>query len=220
MLMDIPATISSLLNLRVTFPGKSVFDIRPTDIREREYFYYEWLNENWQSEYLPPLDEYIIRGSVFEKRSWRYSTPLSNKLSSSTEKIIFGSKDAAPFLGYGWSFREAEPTNKDMTFTWALGGAASLNLALPKTQVRLTANVRSIFYGDPQIVTVKVDGKVVGSWENTNPNNWERHSVLIENNDRRPNISIVEFTFSRFVEPNDKRERRLALLFESITLGK
>jgi hypothetical protein len=108
--------------------------------------------------------------------------------------------------------------NEGMTLTWAVGDSASIRLSLPKTQVRLTANVKSIFGVGKQSVTVKVDGKEVGGWKNTKWSEWERKSVMINPDPNRPSVSNVEFIFSQYLKPTVEEYRRLALEFESIVL--
>jgi hypothetical protein len=70
-LADIPATIGSLVGLQGKFDGRSVFEVDPNEMRERRFYYYEWRHEHWQGTFLPRLDEYIIKGSVFNRDSWR-----------------------------------------------------------------------------------------------------------------------------------------------------
>lgn len=217
MLLDIPSTISGLLNLDARFPGMSVFAGQSTDFRERKYYVYEWRHANWQAEYLPPLDEYSIKGGVIEKRSWTVEPHLPQSGSYTTNEIKLGTKDAAPFIGYGWSYREIDPTRKSMGVTWAIGDSASIIISLPKEQVKMIANVKSIFYGIPQNVAVKVDEKLAGSWNMTNPPQWEQHSVLIPADRLRPKLSTIKFIFSQHRTPTKLGERRLALLFESLS---
>ncbi len=71
MLTDLPATISSILNLKEQFSGRSMFEIDPNETRERTFFYYKWRHENWLDEYFKRIDEFIIEGSVFDLTSWR-----------------------------------------------------------------------------------------------------------------------------------------------------
>jgi len=69
-LTDIPATVSAVLGLNERFDGKSLYEIAPEEDRERRFYYYKWKHENWQSDYFERLEEFIIRGSVFDKCSW------------------------------------------------------------------------------------------------------------------------------------------------------
>jgi hypothetical protein len=219
MLMDIPATINSILNLHETFPGKSAFDVQPKEIRKRKFNYFNYSLVNWESDYLPPLDEYTITGSVFERSSWRISLYPTQVMSYSTNKIDLGTKESGQFLGFGWSYREEIPGNENMNATWAEGNSAAIYVALPKTQVKLTANIQSPIKSGEQSVIVMVDGKEVGSWINLKLGKWEKYSVVIEANQNRPSVSIIKFIFSKHTEPNENEYRRLALLFESITIS-
>ncbi len=69
-LTDIPATISSFVGFDKEFDGRPVFDVDPDEVRERWFYFYEWRHEHWQSTYLPRLDEYMVKGSVFDRNSW------------------------------------------------------------------------------------------------------------------------------------------------------
>ena len=119
-------------------------------------------------------------------------------------------------MRFGWS--ENEINDKGVTFNWAVGNSASLHLSLPKVKaVVLTANIESLPFGNPQLVTIKVDDKEVGTWELTPPWKLEEHSVVIPQNENRPDVSIVEFIFSQYRKPKGD-SRTLAVAFESITL--
>lgn len=69
-LTDIPSTISAIMGLDQEFPAQSVYEIDPNNNRKRKFFYYKWKHENWQSDYFDRLDEFIIKGSVYDKASW------------------------------------------------------------------------------------------------------------------------------------------------------
>ena len=70
-LTDIPATIGYFFSLNEKFDGRSVFEVDPDEVRERRFYFYEWQHEHWQSTYLPRIDEFVIKGSVFDRNSWR-----------------------------------------------------------------------------------------------------------------------------------------------------
>ena len=223
MLTDIPATISSVLALNDDFPGDSVFQVNPDENRERRYYHYKWRHEHWQAEYLPILHEYLIKGSVFDGDSWsiglRYLQPSLHG-SFLTRKIGFGTPSASKFLLDGWSSDEKD-SKEGLTFNWALGNSASIFLSLPKDEVVvLTANVKTLKFVKPQRVTIKVDGKEIGMWEIGSAWKWEKHSIVIEPDEHRPDVSVVDFVFSEYYEPDERVKRPLAVLFESITLNK
>lgn len=112
---------------------------------------------------------------------------------------------------------------------WALGRQASLCLSLPKDRpIILTAAVKTFQFQEPQTISVAVDGKnnavwkltpIASNWET--PWNWDKHSLLIEPDPQRPEVSTIEFTFSQHHRPRaqENDQRPLAVLFQSITLS-
>lgn len=223
MLTDIPATISSLLKLNEDFPGLSVFEIDPTMDRKRRYYHYKWRHEHWQADFFSRLDEYFIKGSVFDMASWQkgltYFPPNgSNGSAYGIQKIDFGSAEATKFKRSGWGGDERS-SGGNYTFNWALGSSASIFLSLPKNEtVLLTANVKSLPFTKPQHITIKVDGKEIGSWELSASWNLAKHSIVIGRDKHGPNVSVVEFFFSQHQSPEGDL-RPLAVLFESLTLS-
>lgn len=222
MLTDIPDTICSILGLDEKFNGRSVFEIDPNETRERKFYYYDRLNKA-DDNYFGRLDEFIVRGDVFDKDSWHLGLTYFSPKSSyqNLQKIDFGTKDAFQFLRWGWSGGEMD-TKDGLTYTWALGSSASIFLSLPQNEaILLTANVKTIRFAKPQIVTVKVDGRRIGSWEVSSNWTWEKHSIVIPPDAHRMGVSNVEFNFSQHRVPNGEGDPRpLAVLFESITLSK
>ncbi len=67
-LTDIPDTVCSILRLDEKFDGRLVFEIDPNETLERKY-YYGKLNKA-DDNYFDRLDEFIVRGDVFDKDSW------------------------------------------------------------------------------------------------------------------------------------------------------
>jgi hypothetical protein len=222
MLTDIPATINSILNLNERFPGMSVFDLDSEEVRDRKTYYYTWQKTNWQDNYFYRLDEYIINGSVFDRSSWRlgarYNTPENNLYE--TEKIDFGSPGVERFFLNGWGGDESD-SKVGLTFNWALRTPSSIVVSLPKNEsVCLTANVRNFLKS--QTVSIIVDRKEIGTWELSPFWKWEKMNIAIPPDDKRPDVSVVEFVFSqhRKAKANEKDKRPLAVLFESIRLSK
>lgn len=215
---DLPATVNDILDMNEMFSGKSILRIGQDEIRERKFYYYYDLNRA-TDKYFNRIDEYLIRGDVSDRNSWRFtSMHLPPGMSKIKDRIVFGTSEVVRFLRGGWSYNEMAPDNNGLTYNWAVGKSASLYLSLPKTQVKLTANVKSLFRSGEQLVTVMVDKKQMGSWKNSAHGTWEKHSILIEADNNRPSSSIVEFTFSKYYEPRGEEYRQLALLFESIIL--
>jgi len=218
MLTDIPATISSLLNINGDFPGLSVFEIDSTLPRERRYYRYKWRHEHWQADFFPRLDEYIIAGSVFSRESWRLGlTYFSPGSLQCTQKIDFGTNEASRFLRSGWGGNEKRANGK-YTFNWALNGLASIFISLPNNKALLTANIASLPFNKPQRVSIKVDGKEMGTWHLSAPWRLEKHSIIIPPDKHRGEVSIIDFAFSQHRIPEGDR-RKLAVFFESITVS-
>lgn len=214
MLSDIPATICSILNINNDFPGRSVFDVRPEEARVRPYNYFFYAFVNWNGDHLPPIDQYLISGDVHNRSAWhRVSTPPAPP-SSPVSEIDFGTETSEPYLGYGWSYKEIDDTKEGVT--WALGDSASMNVSLPARRVKMVARVKSLISVGGQTVTVLVDGKEAGRWNNSSQGEWEENSVTIEPGRDRPPVSRITFRFSDYLRPNGAQNRRLALLFKSL----
>ena len=215
-LTDIPATITSILNVNNKFDGRSLFDIRPDEVRERRFnYYYELLQSG--NKYFDFIDQYAITGSLFDRTSWKFIGRLIPPMTPhAVQTIDFGSDGANRYMHSGWGTKEKEPREGGHSFVWALGTSASIFIALPKSSVTLTANVKSLFKSGEQSVTVIVDGKEAGTWKNTEFSQWEDHFVFIPDDPDRPSMSTVEFRFSESLQPDQKEGRRLALMFDSL----
>ncbi len=221
-LADIPATICSILNIDTEFDGQSVFDIALENARERQFKSHRMVGRLDLQEYMSSLDVFNIRGSIFNSNSWSLvSTYYSQGLSYHTDKIDIGTQEDSHFLQNGWG-NDEQNEKQDISYCWALKDSASIFLSLPKNEaVLLTANVKSPRFSIPQIVTVKVDGRKIGSWELSPSWNWEKHRIVIPSESHREEVSNVEFNFSQHRVPNGEGDQRaLAVLFESITLSK
>ena len=227
MLTDIPITISSVLNLDARFSGQSVFEIDSNKIRQRRFQYYDKMNRAGDK-YYDCIDEYLIIGSALDKGSWRFISSHPSPEHSGQVKvrgIDFGTEKADRFLGSGWGCNEKNQ-KEGTTFNWALGRSASVFLSLPKNKsVLLTAKVKTLKFNQPQTITIKVDGIEIGSrtlspssWDWSDPWYWEKHSILIEPDEHRADVSVIEFNFSQ-CRKSVGNSRDLAVLFESITIN-
>lgn len=65
-LIDIPDTISSLMNWGADFGRSSVFAIDEDQPRARKYMFYFWHRDEWANDFTQPIFEYTIEGSHFE----------------------------------------------------------------------------------------------------------------------------------------------------------
>lgn len=198
LITDTPATIGSLLGLDQKFSGQSVFDLDPAAPRKRNFFYYDWLNEKWREKYFHHLDEYAIIGDPSDPNAWQLASILhSPEATYRVREIDFGTEVSNPFKRFGWSANLKDP-RQGYTFNWALGETASLFIALPKSgTVELAAVLKSLPFPEPQRITVKLDGREVGTWELSKPWQVETRSLLIGPDKQRPDVSRLEFFFSQ-----------------------
>ncbi|MBL7178420.1 MAG: sulfatase-like hydrolase/transferase, partial [Desulfobacteraceae bacterium] len=67
---DIAKTIASELNMEQDFPGRSVFDIREGENRNRRFLFYDF-EDDWNHKYLPAMQEYLISGFSWLAESWK-----------------------------------------------------------------------------------------------------------------------------------------------------
>jgi len=217
-LADIPATMSSFLGLKTTFDGKSIFEIDPRETRKRTFFYYVWQHINWQKDYFDHLDEFEVEGSAHDQASWRHlRTYHSPESSYRADRIVFGTVDSALYRQFGWGPNLTD-VNNEYTYNWALGHSASVFLSLPKNvALRLTARMKSQAFDGPQVITVKVDGKEAGKWELLPPWNMESRNLTLAPDPGRPEVSVIEFSFSRCLSGKEDASS-LAVQFESLTL--
>jgi hypothetical protein len=159
---------------------------------------------------------------VFDANAWRIgSTYFSPKSSFRTYKIDFGTNQANRFLRFGWGSNEKD-TKENLSFNWALGESASVLMSFPRDRaVVLTANIKPYLFAKPQIITIKVDDKLIGIWKPSNKWEWQQHRIVIPPDKARSDISVVEFMFSQHLTSKKgvKDVRPLAVLFESITLN-
>ena len=68
---DTPATVASILGFEKGFDGVSVFDLQPGARRQRAHYFYEYPRGELETEYLTPIREYIVDGSVFDSAAWK-----------------------------------------------------------------------------------------------------------------------------------------------------
>ena len=72
-IIDTPATVASVLGLDEHFNGRSAFDLRPEEIRERSLYFYRYQRSDWKTDrqYLSPIQEYVVKGSAFHSSDWK-----------------------------------------------------------------------------------------------------------------------------------------------------
>ncbi len=82
-ILDTAATISTVLKLDEKFDGRSILDLSPSEQRERRHYYYEWRHDDNVTEYTGPIQEFLVNGSVYDRKNWHlgneYLPPLDTK---------------------------------------------------------------------------------------------------------------------------------------------
>ena len=68
---DTPATIASAMRLDAGFKGRSMFDLPVGEPRERHHYSYQYSRSEWTANYLAPIQEFIVNGSVFDSAAWQ-----------------------------------------------------------------------------------------------------------------------------------------------------
>ena len=70
---DIPKTIIAELGLDADMPGVSIFNVDESSDRERRFLHHDWNIGDKQryGPYLPPLEEYTVKGFSWLDESWR-----------------------------------------------------------------------------------------------------------------------------------------------------
>jgi len=191
MITDLPATISSILNLTENFNGRSMFEIVSNEVRERKFFYYKWRHKNWQDDYFERIDEFIIKGSVFDLTSWKYNlthfSPNDTQLDHSSKDIPedgitfdMGSSTERFLQLKGFSGNETSP-DKSFPFRWATGKNSRIifdGLRLPTmSRILVTfevepfvVNINKKMMIKSQLSTVEVKLKP----------GWSKYDVIVE----------------------------------------
>jgi len=72
-LSDIPKTIASELKLKGEFPGIAMLENKEPVERKRVFLMYSWQHKYFDEDYLPTMEEYIIRGHSWFDESWKKS---------------------------------------------------------------------------------------------------------------------------------------------------
>jgi len=65
-LLDIPDTVSDIMNWHVNFGHTSILKLKPGEERTRHYRFYFWQRDAWETDHTGPIQEFDITGSHFE----------------------------------------------------------------------------------------------------------------------------------------------------------
>jgi hypothetical protein len=140
--------------------------------RVRTFLFYDWKHENWQSEYLPAMTEYLVSGHAYDPASWRQGDVryhLGERQIMPRPQLEIGQPilferggNASQFLRLGWSGQEA-------THRWTDGPIAALVLPLShakRNDLYLRFDLSPYTGGglSHQMVTVEVNGAEIARW--------------------------------------------------------
>lgn len=226
-LADIPATISSILNIQQPFPGQSLFKIDPHTDRERKAYYSSTTHRNnaMISGYFNKYQEYVVTGSVFKDASWkkgRFLTRLLQPYKWGSTLQFRKQGNVLPYLQSGW----ARPGEERI---FNNGKNASIKLGITETEadmIELKAQISPVLFPakgiDKQRVKININGTPVGEWLLVSPGK-QVASVLFQKRllSNTP-FALVNFSFPDAVIPSQigggKDQRMLSLGFHAITL--
>ncbi|MBT8080938.1 MAG: LTA synthase family protein [Gammaproteobacteria bacterium] len=69
--VDVPDTISAALGLADDFGRRDILTLAEDEARDRRFHYYDYDRGELNSDYLQPIQEYIVEGHVYDVSSWR-----------------------------------------------------------------------------------------------------------------------------------------------------
>jgi len=178
---DIPKTIADSYGIANNFPGESLLNVTGSDERTRVFYAYDWLNDDWDKQYLPPMTEYQVNGFSWDPASWKpsyrvftphgveYTPPV---LYQPGTIIRFGTgEDAEQYLGSGWSYPE-----KDWIWTDAASSYIFLPMNTPPSDLMLTLQFSPFLVKntlDQQRMIIRVNGHPVANTTISEPGSQE-----------------------------------------------
>ena len=133
---DTPTSLADVRNIVTALAdGRTLSDaLGQSPGGDRKYYYYQWTDEHWVQDYLPPMYEYEITGPVFDPRAWQPTGRIFDAGSVRTltfepylpgDLLTFGlDGNARPYLREGWSVDER-------SHVWTSGRMSVITLELP-----------------------------------------------------------------------------------------
>jgi hypothetical protein len=226
---DVPKTVAEELHIPNNFSGYNIFLMNETEARERTYFFYEWAQELWGSEYFTPINEFKINGSSWSSSSWqptyrlytkngvKYNLPPHYNIGSIVHFGIGG--DAEQYLGLGWSGSESG-------YRWTDGHRAAFICSLSKSDSPLVLNLEF----RPWLDQVNLKTQRMSIWINEHKlrdvllteDRWQSIAVEIPNNLLNEGVLRIVFILPDAIsslELNGSGDpRKLGLLVKTLSL--
>ena len=180
---DIAKTIASELNMEQNFPGRSVFDIREDENRNRRFLFYDFEGD-WGHKYLPAMQEYKICGFSWLAESWqagRQFNPAEKRPEKKYTVELYRVGDTISFVpnGNALKYKWEGWSDPEKGFTWTNGKKASLVFQLekePEKGLILTADLFAFLPGKKitrQRAHIYVNDKKIGTWIVVSPGNYK-----------------------------------------------
>ncbi len=69
-LIDTAATVNAILGLGDVFAGRPILELRPDEQRVRGFYFHTWRRKDFVADYVGPIQEYIVEGSVYDSAAW------------------------------------------------------------------------------------------------------------------------------------------------------
>lgn len=69
-IIDTADTIADGMGLDARFEGRSVFQLKQNEARERKFFAYDYNRKEWTNDYLSSIQEFNINGKINDSASW------------------------------------------------------------------------------------------------------------------------------------------------------
>lgn len=222
---DAPISYEDLLPTLIYYvngikTGKTFYDINEVEKRERRYLWYTWTADNsYTADYLPKIDEYLIKGKAYDSSSI-FRTPyhyIDGKLICEKEIYEFVDGETV-YFDDGENYNSL--TMAGFSHNWTLGnqslmhidmGSESVqNLVVQVTGTPITPDQEVIVYVNNKYLTKVRD--IVDSFELSIPKEYINQQVL-----------EIKFECPKALSPyksglSDDR-RILSIYIESITFS-
>lgn len=70
-IVDTPATVAAAAGIEQDFGGENALTLSASARRERRFHVYQYDRKEWQSNYLSPIQEFIVDGEVTDFDAWK-----------------------------------------------------------------------------------------------------------------------------------------------------
>ncbi len=197
-LLDIPATVTELLEIDNPFPGVSMFDLDRPALAERVYYRSSMhRNDAAAKDRFDNFSSFIVTGSVYDVDAWSDEILLNEPLVSAYSwgtALSFGATGTfKPLQNGGWAI------NSSSDSTWTRDSRAGLSIPFAETDadVLMRVTIKPFLVAgklDQQNVSVLVGENVVAQWLLTERRYQTRELILpvsMINRDGRTEISFM-----------------------------